>query len=194
MLLLALLALILRAGARCSSGSPSAPVDGGRSGPKGRAHDARAFAVSARMRCRRTPADVHAPAGQDARRAVLWGCRSLWFLSLGQARERNRPAGMRDEPTGMWTGFREAVGPDEHKRKDTAKAPSPCPLPQAGEGKAKGMRNQLTRTWTGFREEATKQRKDTARAPSPRPLPQAGEGKPSRDQPGLSEPPSRPNR
>ena len=64
--------------ARCSFGSPSAPVDGGREGPQGRAHDARAFAVSARMRCRRTPAGVHAPAGQDARRAVLSGCPFSW--------------------------------------------------------------------------------------------------------------------
>ena len=146
-------------------GSPSAPVDGGRSGPQGRAHEVRAFADSARMRCRRTPADVHAPAGQDARRAVLRGVVSLGDFSLdkhcaaGAARTAKlarraegrmpgvkrsyRPAGMRDEPTGMWPGFREAVGAGEHERNDTAKAPSPCPLPQAGEGKANAGPRQI---------------------------------------------------
>ena len=72
-------------------GSPSAPVDGGREGPQGRAHEVRAFAVSAGMRCRRTPAGVHAPAGQDARRAALSGV-SFSLVSFSWTSKRKKPA------------------------------------------------------------------------------------------------------
>jgi hypothetical protein len=73
--------------------SPSATVSGGRPSPQGRAHDARAFAVSAWMRCRRTSADVHASAGQDARRALPRGALLLGYLLLGKQEKVTGPQG-----------------------------------------------------------------------------------------------------
>ena len=90
-----------------SDGSPSAAVNAGRKSPRGRAHDARAFAVSAGMCCRRTSAGVHSPARQDAWRALPLGCPFLGLPFFGQAKKGNRPAGMRDEHARMRVGYRE---------------------------------------------------------------------------------------
>ncbi len=63
----------------------------------------RARSPRCRMHRRRTPADVHVPSA--LRKATPSGWPSLWFLSLGQARERSRPAGMRDEHARSRAGF-----------------------------------------------------------------------------------------
>jgi len=92
---------------RAALRAPSAAVNGGRISPQGRAQGCARVRRRRRKRRRRTPAAVHAPVGQDARRAPLQGRPSLWLLSLGQARESDRPAGMRDEHAGTRVGFRE---------------------------------------------------------------------------------------
>jgi len=96
----------------------------------------RARSPRCRMHRRRTPADVHAPSAQEARKAVLWRCPSLWFLSPGQARERNRPAGMRDEHAGMRVGYRERKR-DSRTTKGHHKSALTLPSPASGRGEAK---------------------------------------------------------
>jgi hypothetical protein len=78
-------------------GRPMGPLGRGETAtdsPKGRAHDARVFFASARMRCRKTPATARAPGGQDARKARPRGAFSLGYLSLGKQRKvTRRPEG-----------------------------------------------------------------------------------------------------
>jgi hypothetical protein len=81
-------------------GSPSAAVNDGRISPKGRVHGCTRVRRRRRKRRRRTPTVVHAPAGQDARRALLSGCPSLWSLSLGQALRRRSGANSGAGPKG----------------------------------------------------------------------------------------------
>ena len=62
--------------------------------PKGRAHDARPFAVGPRTDRRQTPPDRRGPEGQDARRALHRGVLSLGYFSLDTQREvTRRPEG-----------------------------------------------------------------------------------------------------
>jgi hypothetical protein len=65
--------LLLRAGARRSTGPPSAAVNVGRISPQGRAQEARAFAAGTRMCRQRTPASVHGPSGQEPAGRCCWG-------------------------------------------------------------------------------------------------------------------------
>ena len=151
-----LLLLLLRAGARRSStGVPLRPGERVEDQPEG------ARARCARVRCgpwmdrQRTPPPDRAVSGQEPADRAAGGVFSLGDFSLdthcaaGAARtaklarraegrmpgvkKRNRPAGMRDEPTGTWVGLREEPSLRTTKK---ARAPSPSPLPQAGEGKA----------------------------------------------------------
>ena len=53
-----------------------------------------------RMPCRKTPQPAREPGGPKARKARHPGCRSLWLLSLGQARESDPASGRRTEARG----------------------------------------------------------------------------------------------
>jgi len=83
--------------------------DGGRwtIGPKGERDGSRSLRRQRRDALSAQPATAREPAGQDARRASLQGYPFLGLPFFGQAKKGNRPAGMRDEPTGTWVGRRE---------------------------------------------------------------------------------------
>ena len=86
---------------------PSAPAGVGRNGPKGARDGSRALRRQRRDALSAQPATAREPVGQDGRRASLQGYPFLGLPFFGQAKKGNRPAGMRDEPTGTWVGRRE---------------------------------------------------------------------------------------
>ncbi len=92
------------------------------------------------MHRRRPPAGVHEPSAQ--RKAAPSGCPFFWFLFFGQAKKRNRPAGMRDENARMRVGHREKSRLSCWKRKQRPHGDSaltlPSPASRRGEIKSHG--------------------------------------------------------
>jgi len=101
--------LLLRAGARRSStGVPLRTGERVEDRPAG-ARTMRALVAVHGWTANEARNPLAQSAGRSPRTGPL-GCPSLGLPSLGQAREGDRPAGMRDEPAGTWTGVREAAG------------------------------------------------------------------------------------
>jgi hypothetical protein len=71
------------------NGAPCGAASGRRKSPKGRAHDARAFAARTRMCAQRTPQPARGLGGQDARRARHRGCVSLVTFFAQALRRRS---------------------------------------------------------------------------------------------------------
>src|SRR5690242_1994516 len=112
-----------------ASGSPSAPVDGGREGPQGRAQDARAFAA---MQDASSSNPGRRPRTFRAAEGGAVGVSFLLVTSLWTSKEKSparRDAGRTRMDAGRLSRRKRA-----HRKQDTAKAPSPRPIPQAREG------------------------------------------------------------
>ena len=125
------------------TGSPCGPASGWRISPKGRAHDARAFVAGHGW----TVNEPRHPIAQSTGRTPVDRAAGVPFslVTFSWARKRKLPARRkRAENTRMWVGHCEKFEPAARNANSdrTAKAPSPCPLPQAGEAKAKGMRDE----------------------------------------------------
>ena len=100
------LLLLWRAGARCYQ-SPSATAGDGRGARRVRAMERAHCAVGTGTCCRRNRPSIADLARTMRARRRCEGRPSLWWLSLGRARESHRPAGMRDERAWTRVGLRE---------------------------------------------------------------------------------------
>ena len=130
-----------RAGARCLQ-SPSATAGDGRKARRVRAMERAHCAVSTGMCCgRNRPSTADLARTRRARRRCE-GRPSLWWLSLGRARESHRPAGMRDEQARTPIGFRQA----EQTKANTWPRRTPSPRPQGCGTNQQGRRWVLVRT------------------------------------------------
>jgi hypothetical protein len=107
--------------------------------PKGRAHDARAFAVRPWMACQRT--SVASSRSRRLHRRPRPCGSPLFGYFLWRDRESNSSAWTADETAhGRESGFvatsQEQSNSNNKTKQERSRAPSPCPLPQAEEGKS----------------------------------------------------------
>ena len=104
-------AAVASAAGRRPNGAPCGAASGRRKSPKGRAHDARAFAVRTGMCAQRTPEPAREVGGQDARRPRHRGCVSLvtFFAQALRRRSGANSAAGREAAKGRMPGVKKVT-------------------------------------------------------------------------------------